>query len=123
MKAMQRFSPKRKNSPWTELNKDRVRRLERLGLMTDAGRRVLPAMGPRSFRINPDVTAALKAARAWSKIRSFEVATDDDDLEQYLIDNPDIKGIEYQGEIRTAEELDEMFYAVVSELYPPEEES
>ena len=25
--------------------------------------------------------------------------------------------------IRTAEELDEMFYAVVSELYPPEEES
>ena len=33
-----RFSPRRKRSPWTELNKERYRRLERLGLMTDAGR-------------------------------------------------------------------------------------
>ena len=36
-----RFSPRRKRSPWTELNKERCRRLERLGLMTDAGRVVL----------------------------------------------------------------------------------
>ena len=47
---MQRFTPRKKNSVWTELNKERVRRLERLGLMTDAGRAVLPPMGPRSFR-------------------------------------------------------------------------
>ncbi|MBO7190473.1 MAG: hypothetical protein J6V55_07815 [Alistipes sp.] len=33
-----RFSPRSKRSPWTELNKERCRRLERLGLMTDAGR-------------------------------------------------------------------------------------
>ena len=32
---MQRFSPRKKNSPWTELNKERVRRLEKLGLMTN----------------------------------------------------------------------------------------
>lgn len=70
-KRMQRFSPRRKNSPWTELNKERVRRLEKLGLMTDAGRKVLPSMGPRSFRIDPDIEAALKAARAWSKFKSF----------------------------------------------------
>ena len=38
----QRFTPRKKNSPWTELNKERVRRLEKLGLMTDAGRAVLP---------------------------------------------------------------------------------
>ena len=31
---MQRFTPRKKTSPWTELNKERVRRLERLGLMT-----------------------------------------------------------------------------------------
>lgn len=68
---MQRFTPRKKNSPWTELNKERVRRLERLGLMTDAGRAVLPAMGPRSFRIDPDVDAALKKARVWSKFKSF----------------------------------------------------
>ena len=49
---MQRFSPRRKGSPWTELNKERVRRLERLGLMTDAGRAVLPPMDVGSFRID-----------------------------------------------------------------------
>ena len=68
---MQRFSPRRSNSPWTELNKERVCRLERLGLMTDAGRRVLPPMGARSFRIDKDIEAALKAARAWTKFKSF----------------------------------------------------
>ena len=68
---MQRFGPRKPKSPWTELNKERVRRLEKLGLMTDAGRAVLPAMGPRSFRMDPDVAAALKAARCWSKFKSF----------------------------------------------------
>ena len=68
---MQRFTPRRRNSRWTELNKERVRRLERLGLMTDAGRSVLPPMGSRSFRIDPEIVEALKQARAWSKFRSF----------------------------------------------------
>ena len=68
---MQRFGPRKKNSPWTELNKERVRRLEKLGLMTDRGRAVLPSMGPRSFRIDPDLEAALKEVRVWSKFRSF----------------------------------------------------
>ena len=70
-KRMQRFTPRKKNSPWTELNKERARRLERLGLMTDAGRKALPPMGPRSFRIDEDLEAALKKARVWSKFRSF----------------------------------------------------
>ena len=68
---MQRFTPRRKNSNWTELNKERVRRLEKLGLMTDAGRAVLPAMGAQSFRIDPDIEAAMKQARVWSKFKSF----------------------------------------------------
>lgn len=51
----QRFTPRKKNSLWTELNKERVRRLEKLGLMTDAGRAVLPAMGARSFKVDPDM--------------------------------------------------------------------
>ncbi len=41
--TIQRFSP-RKGPRWTELNKARCERLERLGLMTDAGRAVLPDM-------------------------------------------------------------------------------
>lgn len=69
--CMQRFSPRKPKSPWSELNKERVRRLERLGLMTNAGRAVLPPMGPRSFHFDPDVVSALKAARCWSRFRSF----------------------------------------------------
>ena len=68
---MQRFTPRRRNSNWTELNKERVRRLEKLGLMTDAGRAVLPAMGARSFRIDPDIEAAMKQARVWSRFKAF----------------------------------------------------
>ena len=41
-RVAQRLSPRRKNSQWTELNKQRCARLEQLGLMTDAGLRVLP---------------------------------------------------------------------------------
>ena len=68
---MQKFSTRRKNSPWTELNKERCRRLERLGLMTDAGRAVLPEMDVRKFKIDKDVEAALRAARVWTKFRNF----------------------------------------------------
>ena len=69
--SVQRFSPRRRGSNWTELNKERVRRLEKLGLMTDAGRATLPPMGPRSFQFDPEVVAALKKARVWTKFRSF----------------------------------------------------
>ena len=70
-KRMQRFTPRKRNSPWTELNKERVRRLEKLGLMTDAGRAVLPPMGTRSFKVDPDIEAAMKKARCWSKFKGL----------------------------------------------------
>ncbi|WP_240418994.1 YdeI/OmpD-associated family protein [Paenibacillus periandrae] len=56
----QRLSPRSKKSSWTELNKERVRRLEKLGLMTDAGRKVLPDMDYDSFRIDPVIEQRLK---------------------------------------------------------------
>lgn len=37
----QRLSPRRKNSHWTELNRQRCADLEKRGLMTDAGRAAL----------------------------------------------------------------------------------
>lgn len=70
-RRLQRFSPRTPRGPWSELNKERVRRLERLGLMTEAGRKVLPPMGPRSFRMDPDIETALKQARIWSRFRQF----------------------------------------------------
>lgn len=56
----QRLSPRSKKSSWTELNKERVRRLEKLGLMRDAGRRVLPNMDHHSFRIDEDIQRRLQ---------------------------------------------------------------
>lgn len=57
----QRFSPRRKGGLWSELNKERCRRMEKLGLMTPAGRAVLPDMSPAAFVIEPEVLQALKA--------------------------------------------------------------
>ncbi|GIP23134.1 hypothetical protein J22TS3_34090 [Paenibacillus sp. J22TS3] len=56
----QRLSPRSKKSSWTELNKERVRRLEKLGLMTDEGRRVLPDMNPDSFQIDKVIEQRLQ---------------------------------------------------------------
>ena len=70
-RRMQRFSPRKANSPWTELNKERVRRLERLGIMTDAGRRALPAVDETSFTVDKDIETAMKAAGVWMSFKSF----------------------------------------------------
>ncbi len=66
---MQRFSPRKNKSNWTELNKERVRRLERLGLMTDAGRAVLPPMD--DFTIDEETESVLREAGVWSEFTSF----------------------------------------------------
>lgn len=58
---VQRISPRKKDSHWSELNKERCRRLEKLGLMTAAGRAVLPDMSEESFVIDPDVLEALQS--------------------------------------------------------------
>ena len=61
----QRFTPRRARSNWTELNKERARRLIRLGLMTDAGRLTLPDLSAK-FVIASDIHAAVKyEPKAW----------------------------------------------------------
>jgi uncharacterized protein YdeI (YjbR/CyaY-like superfamily) len=54
----QRFTPRRSGSTWTELNRERARRLIRLGLMTDAGKCKLPDLSSR-FEISDDILAAI----------------------------------------------------------------
>lgn len=56
----QRLSPRAKGSKWSELNKERVRRLTRMGLMTPQGETCLPDMDPDAFRIDPDVLKRLR---------------------------------------------------------------
>ncbi len=71
----QRFTPRRPKSHWTELNKERARRLLAADLMTDAGRAVLPDMRIEAFRIAPDILAALQAdARTWAHFQQFPAA-------------------------------------------------
>lgn len=59
--TVQRLCPRRPRSNWSELNKERCRRMERLGLMTDAGRAVLPDMSENGFSIDEDILQELKA--------------------------------------------------------------
>lgn len=69
---LQRLSPRRKGSSWTELNKERVRRLEKLGLMNDEGRNVLPAMDLVSFQLNKVIEQRLKAdAQVYENFKAF----------------------------------------------------
>lgn len=68
----QRLTPRKKKSLWSELNKERCRRLERLGRMTDAGRSVLPDMSSAGFIIDIDVLNALQADKiVWKNFLSF----------------------------------------------------
>lgn len=71
----QRLSPRKKKSNWTELNKERVRRLYQLGLMKEEGLRVLPDMRPESFTIDADIETRLK---------------EDEQLYQNFINFPDL---------------------------------
>lgn len=68
----QRLAPRRKNSQWSELNKERCRRMEKLGMMTAAGRAVLPDMTEKGFAIDKDILEALRSdLEIWENFRSF----------------------------------------------------
>ena len=68
----QRFTPRKPKGNWTELNKERARRLIAAGLMTDAGTAVLPDLSPERFQIAPDILAALQADPVvWANFQAF----------------------------------------------------
>lgn len=69
---VQRLSPRRKGSSWTELNKERVRRLEKLGLMNEEDRKVLPAMDHISFKLDYIIEQRLKEdSQVYGNFQSF----------------------------------------------------
>lgn len=70
-KPLQRFGPRTKSGKWTELNKERCRRLERLGLMTESGRKVCPDLSAE-FEIMPEIVRAFKKEPlAWKNFQSM----------------------------------------------------
>lgn len=67
----QRFSPRKPGGNWTELNKERARRLIRLGLMTASGAKTLPDLNA-AFVVSDDILRALQAEPvAWSNFLAF----------------------------------------------------
>ena len=71
-RTAQRFTPRRPKGNWTELNKDRARRLIAEGLMTEAGYATLPDLSPEAFTIAPDILAALQAdAQTWANFQAL----------------------------------------------------
>ena len=69
---LQKFTPRGPRSPWSELNKERCRRLEKLGLMTDAGRAALLDMSEQSFEIDAEIMQAFHDnPDAWQNFNSF----------------------------------------------------
>lgn len=71
--TIQRFSPRKKSSPWSELNIERCRRLEKLRLMTEAGRGCLPKpVSIDDFEIDADILKAFREKpRAWENFQQF----------------------------------------------------
>lgn len=70
--TIQRFTPRSKNSKWSELSKERCRRMERLGCMTDSGRAVLTDMSDDGFVIDKDILAELQSdVDAWTSFQNF----------------------------------------------------
>jgi len=67
----QRFTPRKKRSNWTELNKARARRLISLELMTEAGKATLPDLNEK-FIVAEDIVEILKAKPGtWSNFLEF----------------------------------------------------
>ncbi|MCM1427613.1 MAG: YdeI/OmpD-associated family protein [Eubacterium sp.] len=68
----QKLAPRRKGSVWSELNKERCRRMEKLGRMTDAGRAVLPDMTEAGFVIDDEILKALRSdSVVWENFNKF----------------------------------------------------
>lgn len=72
-RIIQRFSPRKKNSSWTELNIERCRRLEKLHLMTEGGREVLPKyVSVKDFVIDNDILEAFRQNPiSWENFQQF----------------------------------------------------
>lgn len=68
----QRLSPRRSRSCWTELNKERCRRMEKLGFMTPSGREVVNLALIDEFVIDREILEELqKDSKVWDNFQQF----------------------------------------------------
>jgi uncharacterized protein YdeI (YjbR/CyaY-like superfamily) len=67
-----RFSPRARDSSWSEVNKQHVRLLIAAGKMTPAGLAVVPDLDPASYKAPEDLLDALRRdATVWENFCSF----------------------------------------------------
>jgi uncharacterized protein YdeI (YjbR/CyaY-like superfamily) len=67
-----RFTPRRPNSPLSEMNKERVRRLIKASRMTPAGLAVAGDLSVETFRVPADILKALKTdEQTWKNYNNF----------------------------------------------------
>ena len=69
----QRFSPRKPGSPWSEMNKQRLRKLATEGKMTSAGLAAAQGVPLNDrFKVSPDIEKAIKEDRqTWQNFRKF----------------------------------------------------
>jgi uncharacterized protein YdeI (YjbR/CyaY-like superfamily) len=68
----QRFSPRRPNSEYSQMNQERLRKLIALGKVKDDVLGGLPDLPPKRFRTPPDIAAEIKKnPGAWRNYRRF----------------------------------------------------
>ncbi|TFG88726.1 MAG: hypothetical protein E4H18_01620 [Hyphomicrobiales bacterium] len=70
--AVQRYTPRRPGSPLSEMNKERIRRLEAMGRMTPAGHAVIGNVLSERFEVPADILAALQVdEETWRNFQAF----------------------------------------------------
>lgn len=69
--ALQRFGPRKKSGRWTELNKERCRRLEKLGMMTEKGRAACPDLNADFVIMSEIINIFTANPTAWKNFKSF----------------------------------------------------
>lgn len=70
-KFAQRFTPRKPKSPWSELNKERAKKLIKLGKMTKAGLEKFN-QNEEKFIIPKDILKAIKAdEKTWNNFKKF----------------------------------------------------
>ncbi|WP_367378238.1 YdeI family protein [Enterococcus gilvus] len=87
----QRLSPRSKKSQWTELNKERARRLIYLDQMTELGEMRLPDLSPERFVIDPRILRALEAdseiQQHFARFPELYQRIKIDNIQRYAADN------------------------------------
>lgn len=71
-RVVQRFSPRKSNSPYSQPNKERLRRLIALGKVSKDVLATLDVAALEEFTFPPDILRALKAnKKAWANFQTF----------------------------------------------------